>query len=107
MLKSSPKSRMTNRFAVLEEEDDCKMAHLAGLTGTYDVCVVQKSQKVEQLEVTVDSGAEESVWASQVAARDLHDNRRRRKEEVSCGKWSRRWAIMAERRSSLEVRRAM
>ena len=51
-----PKIKMTNRFAVLEEEDDCKMAHPPGLTGTCD----------KRLEVTVDSGAEESVWPAKL-----------------------------------------
>ena len=37
-----------------------------GLTGTYDVCSVQISQKVKRLEVTVDSGAEESVWPAKL-----------------------------------------
>ena len=82
-----PKHKMTNRFAALEEEDDGEMAHPPGLAGTYGVCAVQKSQKVKRVEVTVDSGAEESV-ASQVVARDPHDERRRRKKKVSGGKWS-------------------
>ena len=59
--KSSPKLEMTNRFAVLEEENDGKVAHPPGLMGTNVVCAVQNSQKVKRLEVTVDSGAEESV----------------------------------------------
>ena len=57
---------MTNRFAALEEEDDGEMAHPPGLAGTYDVCAVQKSQKVKRVEVTVDSGAEESVWPAKL-----------------------------------------
>ena len=65
--KLKPKHKMTNRFQelkrfqALKEEDDGEMAHPPGLAGTYDVCAVQKSQKVNQVEVTVDSGAE-SVW---------------------------------------------
>ena len=42
------------------------MAHPPGLAGTYDVCAVQKSQKVKRVEVTVDSGAEESVWPAKL-----------------------------------------
>ena len=41
-----PKIKLTNRFAVLEEEDDC--------------------EKVKRLEVAVDSGAEESVWPAKM-----------------------------------------
>ena len=98
-----PKLKMTNRFAVLEEEDDCKIAHPLGLTGTYDVCSVQKSQKVKRLEVTVDSG---ECVASQIVARDLHGKRRRRKKEVSGGKWSVDGSLWPKDDQVLEVRRA-
>ena len=79
-----PKLKMTNRFAVLEEEDDRKMAHLPGLTGTYDVCAFQKS-KVKRLEVTMDSGGEESVAPAKLLQEISHGKRRMRKKDVSGG----------------------
>ena len=61
-----PKHKITNRLAALEEKDDGEMAHPPGSVGTYDVCAVQESQKVKRVEVTVDSGAEESVWPAKL-----------------------------------------
>ena len=48
------------------------------------MCGVQKSQKVKRLEVTVDCGAEESVWPAKL----LQEIPTVLGEEVSGGKWS-------------------
>ena len=83
-----------------------KMAHTPGLTGTYDVCAVQKSQKVKRLEVTVDRRAEESLWPVKLLQEIPSHNKEKAEERSFWWPMVRRWVIMTTRRSSLEVTRA-